>query len=332
MHSKTKRPVEKSDVDAIIESACGSTAETIQELGDGMYNAAYLVHVQGQGKVFLKVAPPADVTVMTYERDIMRTEAQIYQLICARTAVPVPTLLCSDFGHRIIDRDWILLSALEGTPWNKLKKRCSESQLETARRELGGYTAQMHQVVGTRFGYPADLDHPACQRWEPAFLRMVDHVLADGAKMRVKLPLPAETIEHKMHSNRSCLQEVACPRLVHFDMWEGNVFLQPDGAGYRVEGIVDCERAFWGDPCADFVSNIALFRDIEQETAFLEGYNQASESPLVFTPSVRRRLDLYRAYLYMIMLVEIPYREYGKAYSLFRVHIARSLKQVLARL
>ena len=99
-----------------------------------------------------------------------------------------------------------------------------------------------------------------------------------------------------------------------------------------MEGIVDCERAVWGDPCADFVSNIALFRDIEQETAFLEGYNQASESPLVFTPSVRRRLDLYRAYLYMIMLVEIPYREYGKAYSLFRVHVARSLKQVLARL
>ena len=332
MHSKTKKPVEKGDIDAIIESAFGSTAEAIQAQGDGMYNAAYLVDVQGRGKVFLKVAPPPDVTVMTYERDIMRTEAKVYQLVREQTTVPAPELLCSDFSHRIVDRDWIVLSALEGTPWNKLKKRCSESQLERVRQELGGYTAQMHRVVGTRFGYPADLEHPACQRWDTAFLRMVDNVLADGEKMRVKLPAPVEAIQHVMHSNRSFLQEVTRPQLVHFDMWEGNIFLRADKAGYRVEGIVDCERAFWGDPYADFVSNTALFRDIEQESAFLEGYRQASGSPVLFTPSVRRRLDLYRAYLYLIMLVEIPYREYGKAYSLFRGHIVRSFKRVWSRL
>lgn len=332
MHSKTKRPVETSDIGAITESVFGSTTTKIQELGDGMYNAAYLVDVRGQGRAVLKVAPPADVKVMTYERDIMRTEEKVYQLIRAQTAMPVPKLLDSDFSHRVVDRDWMVLSALEGIPWNKLKGRCSESQLDAVRQELGGYTAQMHRLEGPRFGYPADLDHPACQRWDTAFLRMVDNVLADGEMMHVELPLPTETIRQKMYASRSCLQEVTCPRLVHFDMWEGNIFLQLDRDRYRIEGIVDCERAFWGDPYADLVSNIAIFRDIEQEHAFLKGYNRASESPVVFTPGVRRRLDLYRAYLYLIMLVEIPYREYGEEYGQFRAYIARSLEEVLARL
>lgn len=59
---------------------------------------------------------------------------------------------------------------------------------------------------------------------------------------------------------------------------------------------------FWGDPLGDFVS-LALLGDIEQDTAFLTGYQNAG-GRADFGTAARQRLALYRSYLYLIMLIE----------------------------
>jgi aminoglycoside phosphotransferase (APT) family kinase protein len=81
----------------------------------------------------------------------------------------------------------------------------------------------------------------------------------------------------------------------------GNILLHEG----RITGIVDGERAFWGDPLAEMVS-LALFASIEDDPAFLDGYGGID-----FTDSARRRLALYRTYLYLIMLVEGAPRGYS---------------------
>ncbi|MGW2815569.1 phosphotransferase family protein [Streptomyces sp. NPDC001415] len=52
------------------------------------------------------------------------------------------------------------------------------------------------------------------------------------------------------------LDEVTEPRLVHFDLWPGNIFAHPgdDTRPVRITGLIDHERAFWGDPAAELVS------------------------------------------------------------------------------
>ena len=42
------------------------------------------------------------------------------------------------------------------------------------------------------------------------------------------------------------LDEVQSPRLVHWDLWDGNVFVDPATA--QITGISDFERSLWGDP------------------------------------------------------------------------------------
>jgi aminoglycoside phosphotransferase (APT) family kinase protein len=85
--------------------------------------------------------------------------------------------------------------------------------------------------------------------------------------------------------------------LVHFDLWDGNILLD-DG---RLSGIIDAERAFWGDPVAEFVS-LTLLHDLD--APLLEGYGRAR-----FDAPARRRLTLYRVYLGLIMLVEMVPRK-----------------------
>jgi fructosamine-3-kinase len=87
--------------------------------------------------------------------------------------------------------------------------------------------------------------------------------------------------------------------LVHFDLWQGNILLDHG----EITGLVDGERAFWGDPLAEMPS-LALFGNIDD--AFLDGYGG-----IAFDDAARRRLALYRAYLYLIMLIEGAPRGYS---------------------
>jgi hypothetical protein len=74
-----------------------------------------------------------------------------------------------------------------------------------------------------------------------------------------------------------------------------------------VEGIIDGERAFYGDPIAELVS-LALFTDPEQLPGLLPGYLGRS-----LTDRERTRLRLYTSYLYLIILTEDATRGFDPA-------------------
>ncbi|HSX96021.1 MAG TPA: phosphotransferase, partial [Streptomyces sp.] len=118
---------------------------------------------------------------------------------------------------------------------------------------------------------------------------------------RAWLPLPVDEVARTARAAYDALDEVTVPRLVHFDLWQGNILVER-GQSPRVGGLIDGERMFWGDPVADFAS-LALLGDIRQDADFLTGYREAG-GEAGFTPSVRRRYALYRSYLYLIMLAE----------------------------
>jgi aminoglycoside phosphotransferase (APT) family kinase protein len=105
--------------------------------------------------------------------------------------------------------------------------------------------------------------------------------------------------------------------LVHFDLWDGNILVESGPARHRIGALIDAERAFWGDPLAEFVS-LALYGDIERDAAFLDGY-RAAGGAISFDIAARQRLSLYRAYLYLIMWVETAPRGFGQE-LLDRIH------------
>nr|BFE77826.1 hypothetical protein GCM10020093_004270 [Planobispora longispora] len=101
------------------------------------------------------------------------------------------------------------------------------------------------------------------------------------------------------------------PSLVHFDVWPGNVFLTPEslnGGPPRIQAIIDHERAFWGDPLADFVTP-TIFETLEEGDAIVAGYREAGGT-VPFDDGARVRIALYRSYLSLILLVENGPRQY----------------------
>jgi aminoglycoside phosphotransferase (APT) family kinase protein len=192
------------------------------------------------------------------------------------------------------------MTACPGEPWDG---SLTDTERGPLRAELGRQVARLHEVTGPGFGYPSGALGPLAADWRTAFTTITDAILADARHYGVRLPRPVDAVARTLRSAHPALDEVTVPRLVHFDLWPGNILVdRPAGKAPRIGGLIDGERMFWGDPLADFVS-LALLGDIRTDTAFLAGYREAGGRAEFDVPA-RLRLALYRAYLYLIMLTE----------------------------
>ncbi len=280
--SLTKRRLPEAELDALVRRVLGVPLAEHVELTEGMFNTAYRLTAADGRVTVLKVAPPSDVPLLTYERDLMRTEALAFELMAAH-GLPVPEVLLHEDGL-------LLMTALAGEPWSAARPGLSDAEHGALRRELGVIVRDLHRITGDVFGY---VQGPNAPTWREAFTKMVDAVLADADRFGVELPDVRPAFAARAH----LLDEVAEPVLVHFDLWEANIFLADSrGGGLRIEGIIDPERALFGDPLAE-IATVALFAELDDD--FAAGYGTDA-----FTESERTRIALYRAYLCLVMIVE----------------------------
>lgn len=328
MQSRTKRPLSTHELDALARDGLGAGVVSVTELAGGMANAVWLLGLDDGRQVVLKAGSPPGLRLLTYEHHLLRTEAMVYHLVAGK-GLPMPALLHAGFDDPALGGgDYLILSALNGVPWNQVSLTPEEEG--ALRFELGRHLARLHEVSGTGvFGYPyAGLTG---HTWRDAFLVMMGALLDDAVHFGTPLPATIVEIAGLVHTNSDVLDEVVTPSLVHFDVWPGNVFLTEDR---RVEGLIDHERAFWGDPLADFITP-TIFGELREGDPLLAGYREAG-GEIALTPQARTRLALYRVYLYLIHLVEqgprqYPEEHFGTIRDLATRSLAGSLEVLRAR-
>ncbi|GAA1438481.1 aminoglycoside phosphotransferase family protein [Nocardiopsis tropica] len=297
-------------LDALVGSAFGRGARVREHtaLSGGTYNSVRSVVLRDGRRSVLKVAPPADRPRLTYERGLLATEALVYARARPLLGGLVPRVLASGRVPGEPDREYLFLDHLPGETLEDLRSGEAPVRSSAARRDLGRAVAALHTVTGDAFGYPAGSAGLRADTWPEAFRAMVGAVVADARRFSVPLPGGGAEVVRLVSANLVHLAPVRTPALTHFDLWDGNVLASRPGADGgpdrepRLTGIIDAERAFWGDPAADLVST-ALFGDIRDDADFLAGYRDTG-GVLDFSPGLLRRLALYRTYLYLIMFVE----------------------------
>ncbi len=300
MYSTSKRYIDLDTARRIVAAAFGPQAaiRSYDDLRDGYFNAAYQIELVDRRRAILKVAPPPDLRVLRYERDILRSEVEMLRLVAAQTSVPVPEVYAFDDTHAIIDSNYFLMSYVPGQAYHRLRDTFTAEQRAIIEHSIGGYLRQINAIRGDFFGYPA-LTEQRLPTWRQAFLAMFADVLADGQEKQVALPLDYSALLRQVEAAAPVLDEVHTPHLVHWDLWEGNIFVEPKSA--HITGIIDFERALWGDPLMEF-----QYRTLEISPTFLEGYG----SSLLDSPTAPLRRTLYSLYLYLIMVIEGSYRSY----------------------
>ncbi len=290
-----KSKLSGEQLNAAVKQAFGLPLTEYAELTDGWANSAYAITLSDGRRVVLKARPANNIRSMRCEPETMKTEVMVLRLLSGLEGFPVPQLRAYDDSLKLLPVEYFIMDYVEGDPYVKVKDSLPAETRAAIEEQLGLFTRAMNALTGERFGYFADsaAKHDC---WREAFREMIMGVLLDGEEAGVKLPVPYEELREAIESRLHVLDEVTVPQLVHWDLWDGNFFVK-DGV---VTGIVDFERARWGDPLMEMY--FGKFVDSEAHT---RGYGLSMTEP-----SQIARRKLYDLYLDLIMDIECVYRKY----------------------
>ncbi|UOE45609.1 phosphotransferase family protein [Agromyces larvae] len=312
MESITKNRQSLDALKSMIERAYGPGRVPVgddiaDELGHGWFNVAYRVRLADGAEVVLKIAPPADVEVMSYEHEMMRNELTALALVQEHTGVPVPRIDFADTTRTLCDADWFTMPYIDADNFGVLLEsgRVAPDESDLLHEQLGAVTRELNSVIGPHFG---PLRGPGFATWREAFTGMIGDVLRDGERADVDLGRSYAELREVVAAHADALDEVVEPRFVEWDLWPGNTMVR-DG---RIVAIIDHERALWGDPLIEggFTGiDLAAFGD---PSAFLRGYGRDAAD---LTETERRRRRLYTLYLVLVMIVETRYRGHAEPWQ-----------------
>lgn len=302
MESRTKNRKTREQVARMVERAfpgCSLAAgeDAINELKEGWFNAAYNVRLSDGREVILKIAPPPEAEVMTYEQNIMETEVNSMRQASQNPAIPVPEIYCYDTARDLNDSEYFFMEKLTGENYGIIKSTLPQETQAQIDEHIGRIVREINAFTGTYYGYPGN---PALRAdtWKEAFLKICDSVLEDGVRKNADYgQFSVDEIRAAIHKHAPALEEVTTPRMVHWDAWDLNVFIK-DG---KITGLLDFERVLWGDPLHE-----AQFRPLFGENnAYLRGYGK-----MTFTHDEERRNQLYTLHLALVAKTEGYYRHY----------------------
>ena len=292
MESRTKPLLSSQQLETICVTHLSDKLESSRELTDGWFNAAFLLCSVNGREAVLKTAPTESVRVMRYEQNLMNIEVEVLRLVNAKTTVPVPRIIAHDKSREIVESDFFLAERVAGKPLDHVRSGWSDEMQDHVDKQVGAYLKEVHTIQGTAFG---KFDQNSHNSWSDAFDCLLTWLRQDAIDLDVELPLGAfEAADPLLWS----LSEVQAPTLVHWDLWDGNIFVDPEGGA--VTGLIDFERALWGDPVIE--ANFS-----EPRAAFLDSYGGS----ILQKPGAGARRLLYDLYLHLIIVIECRFRGFS---------------------
>lgn len=269
--------------------------KTITELTEGMCNAAYMVEFTDTTQSVLKIAPLDGRGLMSNEVNLMDAEVTAMRIIQENQIVKVAKVQYYDTSNKICASPYFFMEVLEGQSYFSIKDNFTDEENRRIHYEIGQTERKITAIPGKYFGLLGDTANHDTNLFDFVY-RLIKNVLSDAERRQVAIGVSSDEILARLLRDKEIFAEVTQPVLVHWDMWEGNVFVKDK----HVCGIIDWERAMWADPFLD-----DRFRRHTRNADFLKGYGKKT-----FTFNEMRRIYWYDIFLYLTMMTEGAYREY----------------------
>jgi len=320
VRSASKTRVAHDQAATIVEAAFGGTASlaAFSECEEGWFNGVYRLELRDGTACILKVAPPPGFRAMRYEHGIMITEINTLRVVHEWTDVPVPEVLFWDESCTLLPSPYFVMEACPGILLSELRPRLDRDATRVIDAQVARHVAAINTIEAPAFGRP-EPSAPHHPSWSEAFSDLVADHLADAADAGLELPLSRHELADLVQEHASALDAVTSPRVVHWDLWDPNVFV--DAHTLDVVGIIDFERALWADPLME-----AQFLGKRSNDDLVRAYGQ----PLFDQPSAVERRQLYDMYLYLVMFIECAYRNYATddIESLARACLPQAIEEI----
>jgi aminoglycoside phosphotransferase (APT) family kinase protein len=267
---------------------------SIKELTEGMCNVTYDISFQDGSESILKIAAKDRSGNTSNEVNLMEAEISAMKLASENCSFKVADIQFYDTSNTICDGHYFFMEKLKGDNFSFARKDMSEEAIAVIDTEIGKISRELSEVRNPQFGFLGE-----DRRFDSLFLfvkHMLENLLSDAKRKDIDIVCDERTFMDQLEKDKGAFEAVKEASLVHWDMWEGNVFVK-DG---HVSGIIDWERALWGEPFMD-----DRFRMHNRGRHFLEGFGQTS-----FSEVEEKRLRWYDIILYLTMMIEVYYRDF----------------------
>ncbi len=288
----------------------------VEPIRTGKFNESFFVQMTDL-EVVVRIAPPDDAVFVFYERRMMRQEPQIHALVAAETAVPIPRILAFDKSHKLLDRDYMIMERLPGRPWTEMHRVDAGYVLH----QVGEMLAQVHNLQATAHGYlGAHKPMTPQTSWVDAFAIMWDKLVADIVGVGHYDFEEADFMRKLLDGYLSLFDRPLKSALLHMDIWHQNILVDDAGA---VTGLVDWDRALWGDPEIEFA--VLDYCGISKPS-FWQGYGRARDD----SPEAHIRQVFYLLYELQKYIVIRHGRSHDpQAANQYKQQVFQIIKQVL---
>lgn len=289
----TKNRQSDSTINEMIKKAFPEkTAACIKELTEGMCNVTYNITFSDGDECILKIAAKDTTGNTSNEICLMAAEVNAMQLVREKCSFKVADVFAYDCSKTICDGDYFFMEKLPGVNYSFIKEQLPDEANQKITHEIGEISRQLCTITNPRFGFLGDTKRFDCL--SDFVQTMLQNLINDAQKKNVDLGCDINKLTEEFEKEKYIFDEVPFATLVHWDMWEGNVFVEGD----HVSGIIDWERAMWGEAFMD-----DRFRKHNRNTTFLEGFGKQH-----FTETELKRLRWYDIILYLTMMTEVFYR------------------------
>jgi aminoglycoside phosphotransferase (APT) family kinase protein len=255
-------------INEIVEQQFGKTAGIdILLLKGGLFNTTYkLTLYSPYHELILRVGPVNEEYLLPFELNLMNAESRVYDLL-AQKHIPCPTVLVCDSTKSIINRDYMITEFIRSVPLSD--ETIPEDAKTVLYEQIGERTAMMHSIVGSKFGRVSDIQrNGGYDSWGDFLLAQAIEI---GEKCCEYNVFDNDTVNRiiGIYENNSWLyKNITIPRLVHSDLWAGNVLVRLNNMKnkYELAAIIDADRALFGDIDFEFASPWII------NESFIKGY------------------------------------------------------------
>ncbi|MEM8858189.1 MAG: aminoglycoside phosphotransferase family protein [Chloroflexota bacterium] len=285
--SEFQQPVDEHSLRRELSRALADdTVIKVTELKAGLFNNTYRVDTEKNAYI-LKVAPHPSAQVLFNEQNLMQQEKMIAPIL--QSLSPLIPRYLSFFS--IDGRDASLQTFVEGRLWHNVIEELAEAENTQLWQQLGTFAKMLHGYRGRQFGYPSSarlFDH-----WSEFIKYNVTGLIEDCQRHNV-LHDEVKTYWQMLPQFSKFLDQVNDPKLLHGDLWPRNVLIEGSGDNIHLKAVFDAERAFWGDPVADWV--LILYG---VPNAFWTGYGEN-----LLQTSHSTRIAIYKGMYFIVNILE----------------------------
>ncbi|GFZ32314.1 aminoglycoside phosphotransferase [Clostridium zeae] len=296
METSTKNKQSYETISNMVKRAfSGVELLEVIELKEGFFNVAYMVILSDGREVILKIAPPKDALVMTHEKNIMQAEVEVMKLIKIKTDIPIAEVLYYDNSHELCETDYFFMSKLNGESLNSVQEKLSKEELINITYKTAVFNLKINSITGSKFGYYGQVDKQGVE-WADVFYDMINDTISDAKVFNIDIGVEPQVIKQLFLRDIKAFEEVKVPKLVHWDLWAGNIFIEHG----QITGLIDFERCLWADELME-----VGFRTHNHNKEFFRGYGIE-----ILTDIQKLRIRWYDLYLFLIQVLECDYRNY----------------------